>query len=90
MRAGEGAGRSLGGNDRGTADERAESTPIIARPTFRCDACGRPTGRWQAICRPCLATHYRLDGLIRAQEILHACGGAAVIPAVVDVAAGAL
>ena len=35
-----------------------------------CAACRRPTSRWSAICRQCLATHYRLDGLIRAQEIL--------------------
>ena len=46
------------------------SNSILLRSGTRCMACFRPTPRWSAICRQCLAAHYRLDGLIRSYEIL--------------------
>ena len=78
-----GRGRSLAG-DRGTAEDENSNDMIAQAPTMRCIACSAPTSRLQGVCRKCLAWHYRIDGLVRAQEILHACGGAAVLPAALD------
>lgn len=54
----------------GTFLKHFETIAIIARSGSTCLACRRPTVRWSAICRPCLAAHYRLDGLVRAHQAL--------------------
>ena len=50
--------------------KRSIQRPMIPPTGSNCVACRRPTPRWSAICRQCLAAHYRLDGLIRSYEIL--------------------
>lgn len=81
-----GGGAGVVAHDRAAEDADQQEDILPQRPTLRCIGCGAPTDRLQGICRRCLAAHYRIDGLIRAQEILHASGGAAVLPAVLDLA----
>ena len=81
-----GRGRSLAG-DRGTAEDADQQEDILPqRPVMRCVGCGAPTDRLQGVCRKCLVWHLRLDAIARSQEIANACGGAAVLPAVLDLA----
>ncbi len=81
-----GRGRSLAG-DRGTAEDADQQEDILPqRPVMRCVGCGAPTDRLQGVCRKCLVWHLRLDAIARSQEIANACGGAAVLPVVLDLA----
>lgn len=53
----------------GTAGKQRKQIAIIQPTGSTCAACRRPTPRWSAICRPCLATHYFLAGVTAARSV---------------------
>ncbi len=81
-----GGGAGVVAHNRAAGEVDQQDDILPQRPVMRCVGCGAPTDRLQGVCRKCLVWHLRLDAIARSQELANACGGAAVLPVVLDLA----